>query len=329
MKSILEFVNTPNKDIPKQLLNIMKDIEYDNKTNDENYIVKTPSQLIKIKSGICYDQVEFERVYFEKHKYQYKTYFAYEKEPVDDNPTHTFLIFKENNQYFWFENAWESYRGVHGLFKSYNDALKFVSIQFKKSDNWENVNILEYNKIKLGINVMQFYKHIFEIGKKIYIKEIFMKIFLGGTCNESTWREKLIPMLKIDYFNPVVEDWTPACMEEEIQQRQLCDLCLYVITPKMTGVYSIAEVIDDSNKRPLKTIFVRLLEDENLKFTDGQWRSLGAVADMVKRNGGAAFDNLEDVVEYINNEYNRRERSDNQYDSHYDYHHRGTLFYKL
>lgn len=156
-----------------------------------------------------------------------------------------------------------------------------------------------------------------------------MKIFLGGTCNESTWREKLIPMLKIDYFNPVVEDWTPACMEEEIQQRQLCELCLYVITPKMTGVYSIAEVIDDSNKRPSKTIFVRLLEDENLKFTDGQWRSIGAVADMVKRNGGAAFDNLEDVVEYINNEYNRLKRSDNQYDSHYDYHHRGTLFYKL
>lgn len=34
-----------------------------------------------------------------------------------------------------------------------------------------------------------------------------MKVFLGGTCNESTWREKLIPMLKIDYFNPVVKDW--------------------------------------------------------------------------------------------------------------------------
>ena len=32
------------------------------------------------------------------------------------------------------------------------------------------------------------------------------KVFLGGTCNGSDWRKKLIPKLKIDYFNPVVED---------------------------------------------------------------------------------------------------------------------------
>lgn len=37
------------------------------------------------------------------------------------------------------------------------------------------------------------------------------KIFLGGTCNESTWRDRVIKKLKIDYFNPVVEDWTPEC----------------------------------------------------------------------------------------------------------------------
>ena len=32
------------------------------------------------------------------------------------------------------------------------------------------------------------------------------KVFLGGTCNESTWRDELIKKLKIDYFNPVVDD---------------------------------------------------------------------------------------------------------------------------
>ena len=31
-----------------------------------------------------------------------------------------------------------------------------------------------------------------------------MKVFLGGTCAESKWREKLIPLLQCDYFNPVV-----------------------------------------------------------------------------------------------------------------------------
>jgi hypothetical protein len=82
-----------------------------------------------------------------------------------------------------------------------------------------------------------------------------IKVFLGGTCNGSLWREKLTLQLKVNYFNPVVPDWTPECMEKEIQERKNCDYCLYVITPKMTGVYSIAEVVDDSNKRPSKTIF--------------------------------------------------------------------------
>jgi hypothetical protein len=127
-----------------------------------------------------------------------------------------------------------------------------------------------------------------------------MRVFLGGTCNGSNWRDILIPMLDVDYFNPVVEDWTPACMEEEIKQRNTCDIVLYVITPKMTGVYSIAEVVDDSNKRPERTIFVRLREDGKKRFDDGQWKSLGAVAQMVKRNGGVIFTDLKSASSEIN-----------------------------
>jgi len=127
-----------------------------------------------------------------------------------------------------------------------------------------------------------------------------MKVFLGGTCNESNWRNRIIPMLEIGFYNPVVDDWTPDCMEEELRQREECDVCLYVTTPKMTGVYSIAEVIDDSNKRPERTVFVRLRDDGDERFTDGQWRSLLAVAQMVERNGGKAFDTLKSAALYIN-----------------------------
>ena len=122
------------------------------------------------------------------------------------------------------------------------------------------------------------------------------KVFLGGTCNESKWRDELIPMLKIDYFNPVVEDWTEECMIEEIKQREKCDFCLYVITSRMTGVYSIAEVIDDSNKRPEKTLFCFLERG----FTKGQIKSLNQVGKMVSNNGGKAFSNLNSLAEYLN-----------------------------
>jgi hypothetical protein len=122
------------------------------------------------------------------------------------------------------------------------------------------------------------------------------KVFLGGTCAESTWREELIPMLKIDYFNPVVEDWTPDCMAEEIEQRQTCDYVLYVITSAMIGVYSIAEVVDDSNKRPIKTVFC-VIEDG---FRVDQKKSLNQVKKMVKENGATVCESLEEIAKYLN-----------------------------
>jgi hypothetical protein len=127
-----------------------------------------------------------------------------------------------------------------------------------------------------------------------------MKVFLGGTCYESTWRNRIISMLKVENFNPVVEDWTLDCMAEEIRQRETCDIVLYVITPKMTGVYSVAEVVDDSNKRPYRTVFVRLRDDGDSKFDEGQWRSLGAVAQMVEKNGAAVFTDLKSAALAIN-----------------------------
>jgi len=126
------------------------------------------------------------------------------------------------------------------------------------------------------------------------------RVFLGGTCNESTWRNRIITMLDINYFNPVVDDWNEDCMAREIEERKTCDYCLYALTPKMTGVYAVAEVVDDSNKRPNKTILVLLRGDGDQTFSNSQWKSLGAVAKMVKSNGGQVFDNLKSAAIYVN-----------------------------
>lgn len=133
------------------------------------------------------------------------------------------------------------------------------------------------------------------------------KVFLGGTCAESTWREKLIKQLNIDYFNPVVDDWNEEKQKEEVKQRETCDFCLYVITPRMKGVYSIAEVVDDSNKRPEKTVFCYLKDDgededgNKYKFTKEQLKSLDQVGKMIKDNDANFFDNLNDVANFLNN----------------------------
>jgi len=130
------------------------------------------------------------------------------------------------------------------------------------------------------------------------------KVFMGGTCvktdEDITYREKLIPMLMIDSFNPVVDNWTDDCYEEELRQRENCDFCLYVITPQMEGVYSIAEVVDDSNKRPEKTVFCYLPEFGGEIFEAHALKALSKVAVMVNDNGGKSFTSLVDVAHYLN-----------------------------
>lgn len=66
----------------------------------------------------------------------------------------------------------------------------------------------------------------------------------------------------------------------------------------MSGVYSIAEAVEDSNKKPKKTIFCYLEEG----FEESQVKSLRAVANLVKANGARVFNSLEGIVEYLNNQ---------------------------
>lgn len=76
------------------------------------------------------------------------------------------------------------------------------------------------------------------------------RIFLGGTCAETTWRDELIEKLKkydVEWFNPVVKDWTPECQAiEEDEKNNKCNVHLYVITPEMQGTYSIAEIVNSA-----------------------------------------------------------------------------------
>lgn len=112
----------------------------------------------------------------------------------------------------------------------------------------------------------------------------------------------------ISAFNPVVENWTPDCQDEEIRQRNESDIVLYVITPKMTGVYSIAEVVDDSNKRPHRTILCVLEEDDGVVWTQHQFKSMGMLARMVSENDAFVFNTLGRVAEYLNDKAERHTR---------------------
>ena len=67
----------------------------------------------------------------------------------------------------------------------------------------------------------------------------------------------------------------------------------------MTGVFSIAEVVDCSNKRPGSRLFCVILDG----FDKAQAKSLKAVSKMVERNGAKVFDTVEEIAVFLNSAY--------------------------
>lgn len=112
------------------------------------------------------------------------------------------------------------------------------------------------------------------------------KVFLGGTWNGSTWREELIEMIQIKYFNPVVEDWTPECKSVEDAEKEVtCNIHLYVITSDMIGAYSIAEAVQSSNEKSKSTI-LHILPDG---FSKAQIKSFEAIKELIISNGSICY----------------------------------------
>ncbi len=129
-----------------------------------------------------------------------------------------------------------------------------------------------------------------------------MKVFLGGTTDGSTWRDEIIPKLKIAYFNPAIANLDAEAFENIIRERENCEFCLYVITPRMKGFLLISEVVDDSNRRPERTLFYFMDRDGDCAFNRHQVKSLNAVGRMVESNGAKWFKSFDELVTFLNSQ---------------------------
>ena len=141
---------------------------------------------------------------------------------------------------------------------------------------------------------MTTYEDVIKVKKEKELSKT--KVFLGGTCSGYKWRDDLIPLLKCDYYNPIVKNWSESDRLREVHERETADYVLYVITSGMKGVYSIAEVIDDSNKRPEKTILCILYDGIEKQMA----HSLRAVVNLAKSNGVTVCESLIDIADFLN-----------------------------
>ena len=142
-------------------------------------------------------------------------------------------------------------------------------------------------------------------------------VFLGGTTNDSTWRDIFILLMKnrnrkIKCFNPVVDNWTTDCIRIENMVKWKAKYHVYVLTPKMSGVYSIAEMIESAHISSKKTIFFIKDEDKNIdEYNDVElihWdpkmrNSLVAVSNLLKMHGAIQANSLEEIVKIISDDY--------------------------
>lgn len=167
----------------EEIFRLMSDIEYgwvdrnnNHYRNSEdlfslNYRLQSPKEIIENKIGVCWDQVELERYYFDSANLNIKTYFICHYDN-DKCPSHTFLTFEKDNNFYWFEHSWEKFRGIH-KYNSLKELLidirkKFIKTELKNKYNKDNLMIYEYNKPKFNISCIDFCKHC-ENGKNINI----------------------------------------------------------------------------------------------------------------------------------------------------------------
>ena len=121
----------------------------------ENYCLQGSRELLNSKIGLSFDQVELERDLVSKMDVIVSTYFILYPE---NEASHSFLIYKDHNKYYWLEHAWFKYRGIHE-YDSKNDLLVDVIGKFVNTipnGDVSKVKLYKFDKPKKGINYIRY-----------------------------------------------------------------------------------------------------------------------------------------------------------------------------
>jgi len=127
---------------------------------DDNYILESPKDVLKSKVGVCWDQVELERYLLSSH--DIRSYFiAYFGK---NTYTHTFLVIKEDDIYYWLENAFYKYRGIH-KYQVLDELLldvknKFIDSEVKEEFDKDKLVLKEYSKPKYHLSSKEYFEWV-------------------------------------------------------------------------------------------------------------------------------------------------------------------------
>lgn len=128
-----------------------------------------------------------------------------------------------------------------------------------------------------------------------------MNVFLIQTDQSQRWRNILKKNTTIVFYDPATAENQATTISLELlhEQRERCDYLLYVITPQLSDLDIISQLVDDSNKHPDKTLFCFTETEGDKKFNTHQIKSLKAIGNMINNNGAKWIEGLENVASFL------------------------------
>ena len=159
----------------------------------DNFRLLSPTEFEKYKGGVCWDYVVYEAYYFNKHfsDIPYSVYF----EVLDnkaDCPTHTFLIFRYDNKYYWFESSWKPMCGIYGGFTTEKDAVDYAMSKLDLKTNYRSY-ICKYDPLNSKMfgmtceQYMEYFSHKVKLYKHPTRIEIPTEVIKGTTPEHKSY----------------------------------------------------------------------------------------------------------------------------------------------
>lgn len=136
---------------------------------ENEYYLQKPEDLVESGLGVCWDSAELEREWFSKHGYEAKVYFMwFKKEEDNDLPTHTFLVYKQGEKYYWFEHSASANRGIHEydsldalLAEAKSEHIDYaINERGASEDDVKDFVLLDFDKPEYNCSPEVFVEHI-------------------------------------------------------------------------------------------------------------------------------------------------------------------------
>eukprot|EP00301_Raphidiophrys_heterophryoidea_P001254 c10610_g1_i1.p1 GENE.c10610_g1_i1~~c10610_g1_i1.p1 ORF type:complete len:191 (+),score=50.30 c10610_g1_i1:181-753(+) len=152
-------------------------------------------------------------------------------------------------------------------------------------------------------------------------------VFLGGSCNPTTWRHEIavpkLEALNITFYNPQVDEWSPELVALEAHFKTTAQVLLFVIDDATRAVASMVEAVEFITEKPDRIVVAVLDLDSNSKFDDTEDppepseikdlnRGRAYVRDVAKRRGVPVFGSIEEALDCVADRLHKTQPKENQ-----------------